>query len=164
MSTHQLGPANGSLRVNTTRQGVAAKVGHDLAIEVQTWEATLNTDGADPTLELSADGSSLKVVDGHGGAKPLSDGDRKKIDKNIDKDVLGGKPIRFQSTGPGAGDLELAGTTRPAAFDLKIADDGTFTGHAKVVQSEWGIKPYSAMMGALKVADEVEIAIEGKLP
>lgn len=160
MSSHKLGPSNGSLRVKTTRQGVAAKAGHDLTIEVGSWEATLDTDGAAPSFELEADGGSLKVVDGHGGAKPLSDGDRKKIDK----DVLGGKPIRFKTTGPGTGDLELAGTTRPATFDLKIGDDGTFSGHATVVQSEWGIKPYSAMMGALKVADEVEIAVAGKLP
>lgn len=164
MSTYNLGPANGSLRVNTTRQGVAAKVGHDLTIEVGSWDATLNTDGDAPMIELNADGKSLKVVGGHGGAKPLSDGDREKINKNIDKDVLGGKPIRFKSTAAGAGDLELAGTTKPAAFALTITDDGSFSGQARVIQSEWGIKPYSAMMGALKVADEIEIAIEGKLP
>ncbi len=33
-----------------------------------------------------------------------------------------------------------------------------------VVQSEFGIKPYSAMLGALKVKDEVEIDLDVILP
>jgi hypothetical protein len=35
---------------------------------------------------------------------------------------------------------------------------------ATVVQSEFGIKPYSAMFGALKVLDAVEIHAEVRLP
>ena len=31
-----------------------------------------------------------------------------------------------------------------------------------VKQSEWGMKPYSALFGALKVADEVEVTLEGR--
>ena len=34
------------------------------------------------------------------------------------------------------------------------------TGSATVKQSDWGMKPYSALFGALKVADEVEVAFE----
>jgi hypothetical protein len=34
---------------------------------------------------------------------------------------------------------------------------------ARVKQSEWGIKPYTALFGALKVADEVEVTIDGQL-
>jgi len=32
-----------------------------------------------------------------------------------------------------------------------------------VTQSTWGIKPYSALFGALKVKDEVEVGLEGHL-
>ena len=31
-----------------------------------------------------------------------------------------------------------------------------------ITQSDFGIKPYSAMMGALKVADDVEIRAEAR--
>jgi hypothetical protein len=31
-------------------------------------------------------------------------------------------------------------------------------------QSDWGIKPYSTLFGALKVVDEVEVALEASLP
>ena len=40
--SHRLGPEHGSLVVKTYREGVAAKVGHDLVIEVTRWEATLD--------------------------------------------------------------------------------------------------------------------------
>jgi len=33
-----------------------------------------------------------------------------------------------------------------------------------VKQSEWGIKPYSAFLGALRLKDEVEVQFEAKLP
>jgi polyisoprenoid-binding protein YceI len=51
------------------------------------------------------------------------------------------------------GTLTIVGTERPASFQLKLAEDGRVTGRVPVTQSEWGIKPYRAFMGALKVRD-----------
>jgi hypothetical protein len=34
---------------------------------------------------------------------------------------------------------------------------------AEVVQSQWGIKPYSALFGALKLRDAVDIEVEAAL-
>jgi polyisoprenoid-binding protein YceI len=62
------------------------------------------------------------------------------------------------------GDLDLLGTTRPVAFDLAAGDDGRLTGHAPLRQTDFGLKPYSALFGTLKVADEVEVAIDARLP
>jgi hypothetical protein len=61
------------------------------------------------------------------------------------------------------GDLELAGKHGPVAFELGSAG-GRLTGSATLKQSAWGMKPYSALFGTLKVADEVEIAIDAALP
>ena len=61
------------------------------------------------------------------------------------------------------GDLTLAGTTQPLTFDLAVGDDGTLKATALVTQSRWGMKPYSAMWGALKVLDDVEVVFEGRL-
>ncbi len=164
------------LRVKTYRQGVAAKVGHDLVIEVTSWEATLEV-GEDPTqstVVLSVDPGSFEIREGTGGMKPLTDKDRADIGKNMNDKVLRGKPIAFRSTsveaagGDGSlvvhGDLELAEATRPASFPLAVGADGRVTGKAELTQSEWGIKPYSGLMGALKVRDSVEVEIEGQLP
>ena len=62
------------------------------------------------------------------------------------------------------GELTLAGTTRPLAFDLDVGDDGRLRAVAVVKQSDWGMKPYSALFGALKVADEVRVEIDAGLP
>ena len=59
------------------------------------------------------------------------------------------------------GELELIGVrTQPVAFDAQLHGDGRLTGSAAVKQTDWGIKPYSALFGTLKVADEVEVAID----
>jgi polyisoprenoid-binding protein YceI len=44
-------------------------------------------------------------------------------------------------------------------FEL-TSRDGGLTGEATVKQTAFGIKPYSALFGTLKVADEVRVAIE----
>jgi len=58
----------------------------------------------------------------------------------------------------------MVGTTRPADFEVGLGDDGRVTGKLNVVQSEWGIKPYKALMGALKVRDSIEIVLDVALP
>jgi len=60
------------------------------------------------------------------------------------------------------GDLTIVGTTNPIAFDLLVGDDGSVRGRAVVKQSDWGMKQYSILFGALKVADEVEVAIDAR--
>lgn len=172
---YRLGPDNASLQVKTYREGVAAKVGHDLVIEVTRWEATVEV-GADPassTVQLSADARSLEVREGVGGLKPLTDKDRGEIDKNIDGKVLGGQPISFRSRAlrpadDGArltveGDLTMAGSTRPVTAQLDVGADGRVSGTIPLTQSDWDIKPYRGLMGALKVRDELEIVIDAGL-
>jgi polyisoprenoid-binding protein YceI len=168
--SQQYGPENASLRIRTGRTGGAAKAGHDLLIEVESWQATLDRD-AQPALTLTADSRSLRVLEGTGGLKSLTESDKADIKKTIDKDVLKGGSIEFRSTevteGAGGGlsvrgELSLGGKQAPVAFDLATGDDGRMTGSATVTQTAHGMKPYSALFGALKVADEVRIEIETK--
>jgi hypothetical protein len=163
------GPDNARLTVRTERTGAAAKAGHDLLIEVTSWSATLDVD-ADPALTLSADPRSLRVIEGTGGMQALGDDDKASIAQTIDEDVLEGRPIEFRSTrvqpGPDGGptrvegELELAGARRPLAFELESGADGSLSGRAVVTQTGWGMKPYSALFGTLKVVDEIVVAVE----
>jgi polyisoprenoid-binding protein YceI len=172
--TYRLGPADGTLSVRTGRTGAAAMAGHNLLFHVATWEATLAV-GADPaatTLELQADGGSLRVIEGTGGMQALGDDDKVDIQKTIDDDVLKKQGVTFRSTAvtPSAdgglsvqGDLTLRGNAHPLTFDVTF--DGQRLGGAAVIkQSDWKIKPYSALFGALKVVDEVEVSIDAPLP
>lgn len=168
MSQH-FGPENATLTIRTGRTGGAAKAGHDLLIEVGSWEATLDLD-AEPALTLTADSRSLRVLEGTGGMKSLGEDDKANIVQTIDKDVLKACEIAFRSTAVQRGDagvtvqgeLELGGKRRPVVFELTTAD-GRLTGVATVKQTDFGIKPYSTLFGALKVADEVRIGVETKL-
>jgi polyisoprenoid-binding protein YceI len=172
--TYRLGPDDGTLSIQTGRKGAAAKAGHDLVIEVTAWEGTLRVgdDPSDTSVELEADATSLHVRQGTGGMQSLGDDDKANIRTTIHDEVLKGHAIAFRSTavtGAGGqltveGELTLAGTTRPLAFDLAVGDDGRLSGAAVVKQTDWGMKPYSTLFGALKVADEVRVEIDAALP
>src|SRR4051795_8654801 len=96
MVTYSLGPEDGTLTVRTKRTGAAAMAGHNLLIHVTSWEATIEL-GADTSIELDADGSSLRVIEGSGGMQALQDEDRENIEQTIDDEVLERRPITFRS-------------------------------------------------------------------
>jgi polyisoprenoid-binding protein YceI len=145
--------------------------GHNLLIHVTAWEATIAL-GDDTSVAVDADGSSLRVQEGSGGMQALQDDDKENIRQTIDDEVLHGQTVAFRSTEvkPGGaglrvdGELTLNGETRPLGFDLALTADGRLEASAVVKQSDWGMKPYSGLFGALKVVDEVEVAIEATLP
>jgi polyisoprenoid-binding protein YceI len=167
---YQLGPEHGTLAVRTGRTGTVAKAGHDLHIHVTKWSGTLD-DGDDPSVTLDADATSLRVQEGTGGMMALDDGDVANIHQTIDDEVLKRHDISFRSTRAEktadglsvTGDLTVRGTTRPIAFELELAG-GRVRGTAVVKQTEWGMKPYTALFGALKVADDVRVEIDAALP
>jgi YceI-like domain len=167
--SHTLGPDNASLTVHTKRTGRVAKAGHDLTIEVTSWKGTLEI-GERSSASLEVDATSLKVLEGTGGIQALDDGDRANIEQTIDDEVLLRRKIKFSSTDVKAegsrltvtGDLRLMMNSHPLTFDLAVGDDGSLSGSAVVKQTDWGMKPYTALFGSLKVADEVEVRIETK--
>jgi hypothetical protein len=174
--THELGPENGTLSVRTERTGAAAKAGHNLLLDVTVWQAMLEVGGdpAEISIVLDADAGSLRVREGTGGMQALGDDDKASIEQTIDDDVLQRQPIEFRSTwvetaADGSrmsvhGELTLAGKAAPIAFDLALDADGKLSGSAVVKQTDWGIKPYSALYGALKVVDEVDVLLVASLP
>jgi polyisoprenoid-binding protein YceI len=168
LAIHRLGPDNATLAVHTKRGGAAAKAGHDLELHVTAWEGALDLDAG--TAELSADATSLRVEKGEGGMQKLADEDKDSIRQTIDDDVLQKQNISFRSTavelaGDGRyrveGELTLAGSTQPLSFDL-VVGDGAVSGRATITQTRWGMKPFSALFGTLKVLDEVEVTLQSR--
>ena len=170
-ATHMFGPDNGRLTVHTRKGGAAAKAGHDLVIEVGSWNGTLHA-GDQTTVTLNADARSMRVREGSGGMTSLGDDDKANIEQTIDAEVLKGTPIEFRSTGCEvspegdrlfvSGDLELAGRRAPVKFELSV-NGGHVNGSATVKQTDFGMKPYSALFGTLKVLDEVQVAVDARL-
>lgn len=174
---YKIGPEDGRLVLLTTRKGAAAAMGHDLTIEAQKWSGEVVVDTDDPaksSVSLSVDTSSLKVVEGKGGAKPLSDGDKAKIQGSME-DVLKTKTnptMTFESTSVSAsgdtsakvdGTLTVVGKSGPASVQVTLDDSGRAKAKTTIVQSAFGIKPFSAMMGALKLGDEVGLEVDAAL-
>lgn len=172
--THFVGPDRGTLRVHTYRDGMAQKIGHDLIFDVGDWEATVVVDdeGAPTAVALQADPRSLQVLEGRRGVKPLTDRDRDEIQTTIAEKILRGQSIGFESSGADLadgrlevrGELTIAGRARSVSFELELSGDGRVIGTLPVIQSQWGIKPYRAFMGALKVRDDVEVVLDATLP
>lgn len=163
--THNIGPSNGSLKVKTGREGAAAKAGHDLVLGVNSWDATIEG-GDSPSIKLTADPGSFEVIEGTGGAKALTDKDKGDIKKSISSKVLGSSQISFQSNevsdSAAKGDLSIAGSSSSVNVPLTVSGD-KISGTITLSQSEFGIKQFKALMGALKVSDQVTVEFEGSL-
>jgi polyisoprenoid-binding protein YceI len=170
---YKLGPDDGTLSVHTKRGGAAAMAGHNLLIHVTEWEATIEL-GKETSIVLEASGGSLRVREGTGGMQALQDEDRANIDQTIEDEVLKGQAVTFRSTEvkPASdaaglhvnGELTLLGATRPIAFYVAITGAGDLRANTVVKQSDWGMKPYTGLFGALKVVDEVEVELVATLP
>lgn len=168
----RLGPHNGQMLLRTGRKGVGSAVGHDLTIEVTDWSADVDVpaEGAGAATVTAKIGlGSLAVREGTGGAKPLSDKDRREIVDNARRtlDTHRHPTATFTSTrvsvdgdrGTISGTFTLHGTERPLEVAVHEQAPGRYRATAVVTQSAYGIKPYSAFLGALKVHDDVQVEV-----
>jgi YceI-like protein len=167
----RLGPSDGRVILRTYREGLAAQIGHDLVLEITLWSAVAAPPGAEggAGLEARIDLTSLRVLEGTGGAKPLSDQDRRDIAGNARKalDTEHHPEAVYRSTGftgtEGGGvfdgTLSLHGVDRPLSLRVTRTEQGGYRASATVRQTDHRIKPYSALLGALKLRDTVEIDV-----
>ena len=172
--TFRLGPDSGRVVIETSRAGLAARAGHDLTIEVTRWSARVAVpaegDGGPAAATISAelDLGSLEVREGTGGAIPLTDRDRREIKNQMGK-ILGSGTATFASSriipsGSSGGAIEgtvtLNGKTQPVRLQVTGSGSGRYRGSATLVQTGFGIKPYTGFFGALKLRDEVVVEFE----
>jgi polyisoprenoid-binding protein YceI len=175
--SYRLGPGAGTLLLRTGRTGLGRRAGHDLTIEATRWEADAVVNAEDPSqssVMLTIEVDSLEVREGTGGLKPLTDSDRADIKATIGQKILriaDHPAITFSSsqvTGTSdafqiSGHLTIMGQARPVTVFGGI-DAGRIRGHATITQSQWGIKPYSAFAGALRLADNVTVEFDLAAP
>lgn len=173
---HEIGPPGAFLLLRTYRQGLAAKAGHDLVLEAAEWHGRMEVPeaGGEPTIVVEVDLRSLVVVEGSGGVKPLTEHDKVEIRKTMQKPLrIADYPMAtFRSTGVEMrgdeatirGELSLAGQTHPLELPAHREGDGTVVARGEIVQSAWGIKPYSGFLGALKLRDAVDVEVSVPLP
>jgi polyisoprenoid-binding protein YceI len=174
---HHLGTEYGRISLTTLRDGLAAQAGHDLTMEPERWsgELVIGDDLTPTSLDVRVDLGSLAVREGSGGLKPLTDKDRREIAVTARKVLRTDRhpeatfsATAFQSaTGGGGvitGTLTLAGRSRPLRLDVSQLGPDRYRATTSIVQSDFGVKPYSGFLGALKVRDAVSVQVEVSLP
>jgi polyisoprenoid-binding protein YceI len=173
----RLGTDRGRLVLLTTRDGLAAQAGHDLTIEITRWSGELEVaDDLSPAgLRIQADMNSLAVREGTGGIKPLTDRDRREIAVTARR-LLGAErqpeatytASGFEPAEGGGGivhgTLSLNGASKPLKMTVRRTGQAAYRATGTVRQSDFGIKPYTAFLGVLKVSDPVSIVVDVELP
>jgi polyisoprenoid-binding protein YceI len=175
-SAWTLDASDGELLVRTGVTGRAAKLGHRLTIAMKRWTATVRWVGDEPvSAELVVEVNSFEVLRGEGGVKGLSAAEKTLVRSNALRSLDAARfpEIRFTAetidkTDGGyrlTGTLELHGKTQDREIELctdDLGDAWRMSGHAAVRQSDFGVKPYSLLMGSVKVADEVTVSFRAQ--
>jgi polyisoprenoid-binding protein YceI len=153
------------------KDGLLARLAHDLKLQVERF--SIEVDDSTHDIKASFDPSSIQVVcaqlDRRDDASVLSKGDKKKIYDNVTKDVLRVRKypeIRFDSThvvkrGEGfavEGTLQMHGQSRSIQGSIR-ADGDRWRTELKIHQPDFGIKPFTAALGALKVKPDVIVRL-----
>lgn len=157
--------------VFTFKEGVLSAVAHDLRIRVGRFTIEIDEEAGPIEARFFAD--SLRVdcamKNGREDYDALSDRNRRDIEANIVGDVLHARrhpEIVFRSTrvqGEGGersieGSLTLHGVQRALRATTRRQAERWVT-ELELHQPDFGIKPYSAMLGALKLKATVRVRI-----
>lgn len=177
-------PARSELVVRLYKGGIAAALAHNHVIRATEYSGEATYDPGDPStasilIEVRSDSlvaDEAAARQKYGLTKPLSDKDRGKIQSTMESaaqmDVKNYPTLKFQSTNVEkqsegryliTGDLTIHGVTRPVTFFATIeAEDGGMRGTAsfRFKQSDFGITPYSAMLGAVRNEDEAALYLD----
>lgn len=171
--TYNILASESSFTVFVAKAGLLSGIAHDHNIGVKNFSGHVTIAEANPgagSVELEVDAKSLTILD------KISEKDRNEITNNMNTYVLepGKYPkiifksaalSNFKQNGTNAsftlnGDLTLHGATKRIAIPVNVTQSGDrlrATGRYTLLQTDFGIKPYSAMMGTIKVKNEVVI-------
>lgn len=157
----------GTIQVFTFKEGLLSKVAHDLRLTLGQFEIDFDPEsgsisGRFSPATLTVDGAMRDGRVDEGALKPK---DKREIQGNIQKKILHTArhpEAVFTGSLDGtkvSGDLSLAGRTAPLDFTATVTD-GRIRGRATLVPTRWGIQPYKALLGAIKLQDRVEVTFD----
>lgn len=158
--------------VLTFKEGLLSAVAHDLELRIETFDVEVSEDP--PSVRASFDPRSIRVVSAmrNGARAPdaLSARDIRDIEHNIEKDVLHPSrhpEITLRSTAVTREphgyrlrcELRLHGKTREVDVTVRASRDGMRVAEATLHQPDFGIEPYSAMLGTMKIKPDVKVRV-----
>lgn len=170
--THQFDATSAECVVLVLKEGMLSAVAHDLKLRVEEFEVAIDQ----PTRAVAAifNAESLRVVaamkDGREEPTTLSEKNKHEIELNISLEVLKNREypdIVFISESVTdsengfivRGALTIRATTQSITFVVRRDKEGRYIADVKVHQPDFGIQPFSAMMGAIRVRPTVLVRL-----
>lgn len=146
-------------------------MGHRLTIAMTRWHATVRWSDSRPVgAELVVETESFEVLRGEGGVKGLSVAEKALVRSNALKSLSASRfpEIRYtadviEEADDGyrlTGTLAIRGKSRDQVIEVHTEDLGgswRMSVESTIRQSDYGIKPYSLLMGSIQVADELSL-------
>jgi len=169
-------PSTAECLVFTYKAGLLSGVAHDLKLRVERFEIAVDDQG----IHTHFHASSLRVVcaqvGGQDDPRALSEKDRREIEATIVRDVLDARrhpAIDFRSSAVAAtvapaeiqidGTLSIRGRERPLRLLARREADRAVIETA-IHQPDFGIRPYTAMLGALRIKPDVAVRVTTPWP
>jgi len=173
---YSIDPQQSKIEIQVAKDGFLKAFGHDHLVSATKYSGEIQLDAAkveDSSVSFIVETPSLKVID-----PGESEKDRNEVQETmLGKEVLdamqypqikfASSSVKSKSTSNGNFELQIEGTltlhgaTKPfiAPVRLHIATDGTITADAEVslLQSDFGITPYKAAGGTVKVKDKLKL-------
>jgi len=174
--THQFDASSAQCLVFVLKEGMLSAVAHDVKVQIDEFEVAID----EPTRAIAAifNADSAQVLtamrDGQDDPDALSSEQKHQIELNIRTDVLKSREfpdIVFVSESVAdseagyvaKGNLTIKDVTQSITFPVRRSD-GFYVAEAKVHQPDFGIEPYSAMMGAIRVRPTVIVRVSIPAP
>jgi hypothetical protein len=152
----------------TFKEGLLSKLAHDLRFTLTRFSISVRGQEITGRFALASLRVDGVMRSGKLERNELSPNDRERIQETM-QDVLrvrdhaeaklSARLINAASPFLIEGQLTLFGETRPIQTRLEL-DADRLLGAITLVPSQWGIKPYRALGGTLKLQDRVRIAID----
>lgn len=160
---------NAKCLVFTYKDGLLSRVGHDLKLRCDRFSVSLDDHRVDATFDPSAFTVVAALKGGREHAGALSDKDRRQILQNMRREVL--RPERFPEiryradrvesglrTLTAHGELTLHGVSRPVVATARRVD-GELVAELELNTPDFGIAPFSALLGTLKVKPRIKVRL-----
>lgn len=169
-------------RIFTFKEGALSALAHDLELDVDPFTLEIEAIGAGrykllARFPVESVGALHAMKDGQP-TDQLSESDLRKIDQTIAKEVLDGRrypEIVYEGTATANGDdegadgftltgeLTLQGRRRPLTMTAHL-QEGRMRVETTLHQPDFGIQPYRALLGALKLRPDVKVRVSMPWP
>ena len=156
-----------TIHVFTFKDGLLARLAHDLRLSLGRFEIQREGTALSGRFwpeSLRVDGVVGK--DGRVDAEALGSGDKAKIQRNIADEILltsRHPEITFAGTlAPGGivdGRLTMVGKTAPVRAPVRV-EGRRLRAEFTLVPTQWGIAPFKALAGAIKLQDRVVVVLD----